>query len=206
LGRRHLQEVFAHIHAVNLWGDAETVSGPGSSLHATRVLRRELPPLLRELGVRTLLDAACGDCHWIARTPLAVDSYVGIDIVPEIIAANRRRLADSQHRFEVLDLTRDPLPRADVILCRDCFIHLSFPYIFAALRNFKTSGAEYLLTTTYGGLDANGDILSGEWRPIDLEQPPLCFPHPLRRFEELRCEDGGRTISRQLGLWRLEDL
>lgn len=203
---RHLEVVFGGIHDGNLWGEPESVSGPGSSLAETEAVRRELPGLLRELKVRTLLDAPCGDGWWITQTPLELDGYLGIDIIPELIARNRERYRTPWLRFEVRDATRDPLPRADVILCRDLLIHFSYRYIRLALESFRRSGSAYLLTTTYQGLPANRDILTGQWRPIDLELPPFGFPPPLRRIVEKECELDGLRLVRSLGLWRLADL
>lgn len=81
--RRHLRELFSQIHVHNLWGDQESISGPGSSLAETVALREELPRLLRRLGVRSMLDAPCGDCYWLGHIDLDLDRYLGIDIVPE---------------------------------------------------------------------------------------------------------------------------
>ncbi len=47
------------------------LSGLGSEIDATAVLRAELPPLLARLGVTSLLDAPCGDAGWINRADLA---------------------------------------------------------------------------------------------------------------------------------------
>src|SRR6185369_12724105 len=55
--RAYMESTFAPFYKENRWGDEESVSGPGSSLARTAKLRRELPPLLREVGARTLLDA-----------------------------------------------------------------------------------------------------------------------------------------------------
>jgi len=203
---RHLQDIFSRIHEGNLWGDPESLSGPGSSLEETAAIRRELPGLLRRLGVRSLLDAACGDGHWLRPTELGLDRYMGIDIVPDLIARNRRRLTGPGVEFAVGDVTRDPLPRVDLILCRDCLIHFSYHYIRRTLRNFASSGAAYLLTTTYSGLDANQEILSGQWRPIDLELPPFSLPPPEGLVCEKHCAWGGLRLRRSLGLWRLASL
>jgi len=206
LGGRYLESVFSEIYRGNLWGEPESVSGPGSSLSETAAVRRELPRLFNELGIRTLLDIPCGDCHWIFFSPLDLDLYIGADIVPELIERNIARLSGPRREFRVLDLTRDPLPRADAILCRDCLIHFSFRFIRRTVNRFRRSGALYLLTTTYHGLQANHDILSGQWRPLDLELPPFNFPAPLHRIVEKEYEEGGRKLERSLGVWRLADL
>jgi len=204
-GGGYLEGIFAEIHRGNLWGEPESVSGPGSSLAETAALRRELPGLLGGLGVRTLLDAPCGDCHWILGTPLDLDLYIGADVVPALIERNAAELAGPGREFRRLDITRDPLPKADAILCRDCLIHFSYRFIGRALANFRQSGARYLLATTYEGLPGNHDILSGQWRPLDLELPPFSLPRPVHRIVEKEYDEGGRRLRRSLGVWRLED-
>jgi hypothetical protein len=205
-GGRYLEGIFSEIHAGNLWGERESVSGPGSSLEETAAVRRELPGLLARLGVRTLLDAPCGDCHWILATPLDLDLYTGADIVPDLVARNAAELAGPGREFRRLDITRDPLPRTDAILCRDCLIHFSYRFIQRALDNFRRSGARYLLTTTYSGLPRNHDILSGQWRPLDLELPPFSLPRPLHRIVEKEYVEGDLRLRRSLGVWNLEEL
>src|SRR5262249_226159 len=104
------------------------------------------------------------------------------------------------------DVTSDKLPGADIILSRDLLVHLSFRDIAAALENFKQSMSEYLLTTTFPRTTRNIDILSGDWRPINLQLPPFNFPEPLRLINENCTEHGGRYADKSLGLWKLDDL
>lgn len=193
------RRTFARIHAGNLWGDAESVSGPGSSLAATAAVRRELPELMLRHGCRSLLDAPCGDCRWIAALFDRFAHYHGVEIVPELVAAHRAQWGGERVTFSCLDLTRDPLPEADLILCRDCFIHLPLRQIRDALANFKASGATYLLLTSDHGAPAYADIPLGSFRPIDFRQPPFSFPPPLAEIAE-----GPR--GRALCLWRLAEL
>ena len=81
---------FERIERTNLWGAAGSVSGLGSEDIATAAIREALPLLVRRLGVRSLLDAPCGDAGWIGRVKLDAD-YTGVDIVPSLVAANNRR-------------------------------------------------------------------------------------------------------------------
>ena len=62
---RGRESVFTRIYATNEWGSAESVSGFGSTLRETRVVRQVLPALVARYGVQTLLDIPCGDCHWM---------------------------------------------------------------------------------------------------------------------------------------------
>lgn len=206
-GPNHLRDAFSAIYEGNLWGNAESLSGHGSTLAETEALRSQLPALLRELEVRSFLDCGCGDCHWIQHTTMAENiRYLGVDVVPALIEHNRQRFSDRGWLFEVADASSDALPHADLILSRDCWIHLSFHYIHASLANFRRTGARYLLTTTYRGLPANREMLTGQWRPLDLQLAPFHLPPPQRFLRESECEVDGRLLVRGLGLWRLAEL
>jgi hypothetical protein len=159
-----------------------------------------LPALLESVGARTLLDAPCGDFNWLRYVDLGGVEYVGADVVPELVERNRREYGGGGRSFVVLDITRDLPPRADVILCRDCFIHLSFRHVRAAVENFKRSGSTFLFATTHSRVAENTDTPSGGWRPVNLQLPPFDFPPP----ERLVTEDA--ETGKQLGLWRLEKL
>src|SRR5688572_25453055 len=123
LSRRSLEAVFSEIFRTNAWQDPESVSGRGSTLARTQVIKSYLPLLLQELHAETLLDAACGDFNWMRYTDLGPVRYVGVDVVPDLIERNRRLYEDNRRTFAALDIAKDPLPHADVILCRDCLIH-----------------------------------------------------------------------------------
>ena len=184
----------------------ESISGPGSSRHETRELRERLPLALESLGVRSLVDAPCGDMNWMREARLGVESYVGVDILGELIAEHAGRLGSPRRRFVRADLTRDPLPRADAILSRDFLTHLSFDDIAAALRNFRRSGATYLLTTTFTRPRPNRDTSQGEWRTLNLTMPPFDFPPPELLIDEKCTENGGAYADKCLAVWRLADL
>ena len=201
-----MQSTFAPFYTENRWGDSESVSGPGSNLERTAKLRTELPLLLEEISARTLLDAPCGDFNWMKNTPLGVEQYIGVDIIPELIDQNQILYGNARTRFALLDLTRDKLPRVDVILCRDCFIHFSNRHIAAAVKNFKRSGSTYLLTNTYAGWRDNKDIRTGDFRHLNLLSPPFNFPPPLRQINEKVSEERAQYFGKTLALWKFADL
>lgn len=204
--RSHMRSTFAPLYTENRWGDEESVSGPGSSLARTAKLRRELPVLLQEIGAKTLLDAPCGDFNWMKDMQLGVEQYIGVDVVPDLIARNQNLYGNDQRQFLILDLTRDKLPRVDVILCRDCFIHFSYSHIAAAIKNFKRSGSTYLLTNSYPGWQKNLDIRTGDFRHLNLVLPPLNFAPPLKQIDEKFPEEQDKFFGKILGLWKLSEL
>ena len=204
--RGFMEATFAPFYSENRWGDDESASGPGSNLERTAKLRSELPVLLQEIDARTLLDAPCGDFNWMKDTALGVEQYIGADIIPDLITRNQKLYANDRTQFRLLDLTRDALPRVDVILCRDCFIHFSDRHIAAALKNFKRSGSTYLLTNTYPRWQKNTNIHTGDFRHLNLTLPPFNFPPPLKQINEKTPEQEAQFFGKILGLWRLSDL
>src|SRR4051812_33353198 len=113
------QQKFTEVYHKNVWHGTESLSGTGSDLAQTARLRILLPALMKELASDSLIDAPCGDMHWIkdiAWETLGI-SYTGVDIVPDLIQKNRDLFP--ARRFECLDLVTDVLPRANLIFCRD---------------------------------------------------------------------------------------
>ena len=197
-------EAFRHAYDANLWAGAESPSGPGSTLDQTSRLREALPALCRRLGVRTLLDLPCGDGHWMATVDLPGVRYIGADLLPEVVASAAAR--SPEREFLRLDLTASPLPPADLLLCRDCLVHLAFDDIARALANIRRAEIRYLLATTFPLESTNLDIRTGDWRPLNLERVPVALPPALELLEEGCTENGGAFGDKSLGLWRVADL
>jgi hypothetical protein len=133
------------------------------------------------------------------RIELPTVRYTGADLLPELIGPLQERFGDARHSFVVLDLTRDPLPEADLLLCRDCLVHLSFADIRRALGNLVRSGIPCLLTTTFPQCEGNEEIVTGDWRPLDLERDPFGFPAPFELLNERCTEGGGLFGDKSLG-------
>jgi len=101
---------------------------------------------------------------------------------------------------------RDPLPRADAVLCRDCLVHLSFAHIERVIHNLRRSGATWLITTTFSELQANHDCDDGDWRALNFCRPPFAWPAPVALLDERCDEAGGGYRDKGLGVWRLDSL
>ena len=201
-----MQQVFQNAYRDNIWGDPESVSGPGSGLRRTEAFRDRIPALLEELEARSLIDAGCGDFNWIKELRLSLDWYLGVEIVPELAMRNQQTYSDGIRQFVHGNIARDDLPQADVVLCRDCLVHFSFEDARAALCNFKRSGSAYLLATTFVEHETNLDIETGGWRPLNMERPPFRFPPPLKAIDEKCLHTGGIYADKRLALWRLADI
>jgi hypothetical protein len=200
------EQTFTRIYRKNRWGGVESVSGRGSDPDQTARIIRDLPTLLHALEIRRLLDIPCGDYRWMSQVNLGGIDYVGADVVEAIVVENRRRFAGTHVRFEKANLITDPLPGVDLVLCRDCLVHLSYADVFAAFRQMCESRSRFLLTTTFTARETNQDILSGEWRTLNLEKPPFDFPPPQQVLNEGCTEAGGAFADKSLALWHMKDV
>lgn len=198
------KRLFRFYYDNNTWGDAESRSGAGSNLEQSEAIRQELPALFKRWDIRTLLDVPCGDGAWWKLMAHGLEYYSAADVVPAMIS-KRQAEANPGESFHCLDVVADALPPADAILCRDLLVHFSYDIALKSLRNMKSSGAEYLISTTFPGRK-NRDIKTGSWRAIDLCGSPFNFPAPLELLNENCTEANGRFADKSLGVWRFSDL
>ncbi len=198
---------FTEIWQRNDWACAETRSGGGSTLAFTENIRQWLPGFLRNYRIRSMLDAGCGDFHWMAAVDLGEVLYQGWDVVEDLIRENIRLYGNDRIGFTLGDITRPypatvngaerstDLPKVDMILCRAVLFHLSLLNIEAAIHNFRLSGSRWLLATTHPHVQNNWDIENGDWRRLNLE-PFLGPPAAL-------CVADGPGDDGYLALWEL---
>jgi SAM-dependent methyltransferase len=197
-------KIFTTYYRQNKWRGRESVSGVGSDPEHTGAIVARLPALFAEFGITSVLDIPCGDFAWMQRVPLAGIDYLGADIVAPLIQSNSQQYARKGVAFQRLDLIQDALPCADLIICRDCLVHLSFADARAALGNIIASGSRYLLSTTFTDRTVNEDIGTGGWRPINLQRPPFGFPAPRVMISEEF--DVAQYQDKAIGLWAVSDL
>tara|TARA_E500000331_G_C16934343_1_gene573383 strand:+ start:287 stop:616 length:330 start_codon:yes stop_codon:yes gene_type:complete len=91
--------------------------------------------------------------------------------------------------FKVLNLVTSLLPKSDIIIVRDYLFHLSYNDINSSIKNIKSSGSKYLLTTTFTNHYQNQDIVTGDWRPLNLQEKPFNFSSPILVRDE-NCTEG----------------
>ncbi len=131
-------------------------------------------------------------------------SYIGGDIVKDLIAKNNKAYKNATREFRYINAATDDLPTSDLIFCRDLLVHLSLEDAHKILKNFKKSGSKYLLVTTHLTPTKNRDIKMGRWRKLNLEKAPFNFPKPLMLIFEKSPEKS--ECDKYLGLWKLNDL
>lgn len=200
------KDIFTQYYNDNSWNGKESLSGPGSDYEQTKYLIPELQALLKELEIKTMLDVPCGDFNWMKRVDLNGITYTGGDIVNKMIATNKRKYSSKNVSFEIIDVVRDPLPKVDLVMVRDCFVHLPNKDILNAINNIIDSKSKYLLTTNFmwKTQKANTDIKVGDWRRLNLELEPFNLPYPRQIIIEgnIQSHDRDKTMS----LWSVSDL
>lgn len=200
------EKVFTDYFKNNSWNGKESVSGPGSDYDQVKFLIPELEILLQDLNIKTMLDAPCGDFNWMRRVDLSKIKYLGVDIVEDLIGKNNKKYRKTNVSFKQMDIVKDKIPKVDLIMVRDCFVHLPNSDIFSATKNIKNSESKYLLTTNFfwQSFENNKDIRVGGWRRIDFTSKPFNFPYP----EKIIIEGNNQSNDRDktMSLWKIKDL
>ena len=172
------EDRFTKIYSSNHWNSSESRSGEGSTLENTQNIRTKLPRILDRYKIKKMLDAPCGDFNWMQHvTKNTSIKYIGGDIVKPLIKYNQSEYGDKDTTFIHLDLTKNTLPKVDLLFCRDCLFHLSYQDIAQVLENFLSSQIPYLMTTSnvapHGPRIDNSNIMTGGFRLIDLFSEPF---------------------------------
>lgn len=201
------EDRFTWIYKNNYWSSSESRSGTGSTLKYTENLRKELPKLISAYSIKRVFDAPCGDFNWMQHLLPCVDvEYIGGDIVKPLIENLNKDYKSNNILFVHFDLINQIPPQVDLMICRDCLFHLSYADTKAMLENFVKSKAAYLLTTTHSNVDksfCNNDIVTGEFRRIDLFSAPYYFPNnPLYVIDDWIAP----SPERQMCLWSREQI
>lgn len=138
--RLSLQETFQTIYGSQSWVQTGVPFSSGSGSKGEPVLQYcdAVVRLIRERNIRSVVDIGCGDFFVGKHIVEAANvRYIGVDIVPELIAHHQRTVKDPRVTFMHADMTRDTLPGADLCLVRQVMQHLSNQEISSAFANLK---------------------------------------------------------------------
>jgi SAM-dependent methyltransferase len=170
--------VFSNIYTKKLWGvnaDGEGHSGSGSTLEATVIYRVFLQDFLEKHKITSVVDAGCGDWECSRALDWSGIEYRGYDIVEEVIAKNRKRYAAPNIQFFVANVLTDPLPAADLLICKHVLQHLPNRDVL----RFRPQMEKYKHVLLVNSVDSatmsapNNDIRLGDYRPLDPTRAPF---------------------------------
>lgn len=200
------QNIFTEIVEKNLWNGNESKSGEGSDYKNTVHIIREIPAIFKKFDIKSVLDIPCGDFNWFRYVDIDQLHYIGGDIVQSIVDTNTELYSKDNIEFLQLDIVSSILPKVDLIICRDCFIHFPNSIIKEAIQNIKQSNSKFLLTTSHNwkNIENNKNIDFGQWRRLNLEEEPFSFPPPLATIFEGSTRKADQ--DRMLCLWDITQL
>ena len=88
-GLQDLEERFSYIYHNKHWQSGQSLSGEGSEISYTENLRKQLAYIIKDYNILSIVDAPCGDYHWMKELRKKSDfTYAGFDIVEELIIKN----------------------------------------------------------------------------------------------------------------------
>lgn len=174
-------KAFTQIYDDKVWGigsGGQGTSGGGSTMSATVAYRAFLQDFLEQHGVKTVVDAGCGDWEFSSAMDWTGIDYTGFDVVPSVIAEDQKKYGSPSIRFQTADIVRTELPPADLLICKDVLQHLPTEDVLAFLAQLpKYKDALITDTVDKHTLSAeNGDIQPGQFRLLDLTKPPYSVP------------------------------
>src|SRR5690606_15628174 len=143
--------------------------------------------------IRSIIDLGCGDFNWMKDFVDRLDRYHGVDIVPDLVAANQARYGSERVSFQCIDLSnrseqpKIAMSRPDLVICFDVFGHLLNREV-DALLDFIVNGlqAKHFLVTNRR-VAGSADYLRREktrLEGIDLEVHPLFKRRSPRRVRQ----------------------
>lgn len=184
--------------------------GPGSEAETVKRMGTIdfINDIIKEYKIKSISDCPSGLFeNWMYLVDLENVKYIGYDINNLVVERNKSNYPDIS--FFELDMVNEKLPYTDLIICRDCFFHLSNSFVLSTIENFRNSGSTYLLSTHHRELKINNDLTKSEleceagYRAINLEIEPYGLGSPMENHNENVKKYYKPGNNRQMSLWKL---
>ena len=190
---KKLGQTFNQIYDTAFWGRAEDgrgTSGTGSTKEITKEYRTYLEEFIKSHGVKSVVDAGCGDWEFSSAVDWNHARYLGIDISSTVVAAVKKKYESKTVKFKVGDVTQS-LPPADLLICKDVLQHLPNALIAKFIKNNLRKGKyKWAIITNDRGPD-NPDANPGDYRSINLSVAPF----NVRRLVDLPIHFEGQAVK-----------
>ena len=145
------KDVMEQIYDQSLWGGKEFDFYSGIGSHDPMMVNiyvKTVTDFLKSHDHKmTICDIGCGDFNIGQHIFKYSKKYFAIDIVEELIERNKIKFKTKNLEFLCLDIANDVLPKADVIIIRQVFQHLSNNEIQQILNRLKT--CKYIILTEH---------------------------------------------------------
>ena len=161
------KKAMEQIYDQNLWGGNKDEIYSGSGSHSPKIVQPYLEGVINFLKSFKqpiiVLDLGCGDFN-VGRQLLAFSKkIIAVDIAENVINYNKAKFANNSLEFQCLDISKDDLPRADVVILRQVLQHVSNKEVHSVLNKLKEY--KYVILTEHlpnQEFVPNKDIISGQ--------------------------------------------
>ena len=185
------KESFTRIYEIENAHGAPCGGGSILDVVESRGVITEIQNIIKKYNIKSVNMIAGGTFgNWeykVGYKELGVD-YHGYEIVEEQVEKNNLEYSD--YSFSQLDMTKGVCRKADLIICRDVFQHISTEQALDTIENFKKSGSKYLLISHWD-VEHNCDILPNDFikgysffTPKNLHMYPYNLNNVVDFFQE----------------------
>jgi len=161
------KDAMAQIYENNLWGGKQAGFHSGAGSHDPELVNPYLKTVSAFLASfqapPVVCDLGCGDFNIGKALVKYSKKYIAIDIVPNLIAYNKKMFKVENLEFHSLDIAKDALPSGDCVILRQVLQHLSNAEIKSVVE--KLYNYKYVILTEHlpeEDFEPNKDIISGQ--------------------------------------------
>lgn len=194
------KKAMEQIYAQNLWGGNKDEFYSGLGSHNPIIVKPYIEVVINFLKSFqepiTVLDLGCGDFNIGKQILPYAKKYIAVDIAENVINYNKSKFIQENLEFLCLDIAKDALPEADVVIIRQVLQHLSNREVKMILS--KLNAFKYILLTEHlpsSKFEPNKDIISGQGIRLK-KQSGLCIIEEPFNF---KCEKESELLSIELG-------
>jgi len=135
------------------------------------------------------VDLGCGDWQFSNKINWNDVDYLGLDCVEHIVSRNQQMYGSSNIKFVLNDCAVEPLPKADLLICKDCLQHLDIKTVKKIVGQFKNFKYCLITNDIHDKKITNKDIKNGEYRCLDLTRKPFSLKG--KKVFSWHCQDHG---------------
>lgn len=194
-------DIFSEVYEKNLWGEnpnekGDFYSGTGSYGEIAKEYVECINSFVKKNRIESITDIGCGDFK--IGSQIASENpnlkYTACDVVPSLIERNKKKYDGQNIDFKVIDGSKDPLPKSQLLTIRQVLQHLSNKDISSILG--KTKQFQYVIISEHlfkEGLEksynrdkpSGPDIRLSEMSGVYIDKEPF----NLKVKEILRCRE-----------------
>ena len=161
------KDTMTQIYEKNLWGGETSRFYSGLGSHHPETVDPYIAVVsgfLKNFETSPVVcDLGCGDFNVGKKLVKYCKKYIAVDIVPELIAHNKKEFKPENLEFHALDIATDDLPAGDCAILRQVLQHLSNAEIASVVE--KLYDFKYVILTEHlpkEDFEPNTDIISGQ--------------------------------------------